>query len=521
LGIGDAAPEPASVGDCDLLSQSPPRVSADVALLDALAVALRGARRPLCVVGPAPFAHAAQRQAVLDLLRIARLPVYADAASQLRFLPHGERAEVEWLDAMGAALAVPASASPALWRLEPDLILQLGAAPVATAWEAFVESRRDCRHVVIAEHDRPDPVSTAECVVQAPLPAVCAELAARLAVAPEKAPEDGEDLEAAAAWRSQLAVCGKSWLGAVRATLRHQSVADVADSVDGADTDGADTDGADTDRADTDNADIADEGIFDAPPLAEAVAVRAVIEEMPHGGVLMVGNSLPVRFLDVFSAGVEEVWQPGAGRLVRVLSQRGVNGIDGLVSGAAGAASVATMLDGIGHGGAPFCLLLGDVALLHDLGGLAALRHRLPGPFIIVVIHNGGGRIFEQLPVWRLATARGISEHWTTPHDLAFRGVAEMFGLHYERVGDVGALRGGLRRAFAERIPGGGASDPSGTGAPSEYDDHGAVLIEVTVAPDSARRGLARLAQELSRLARGEAASETLSSGDAARSLVG
>lgn len=420
---------------------APPHRGVDPAALELLIEALLAAQRPLCVLGPAPLLRLEQRGAVLGLLRAARLPVYADAASQLRFLPHREREGILWLDALGAALSAPTAPLPLL-ELEPDLVLQLGAPPVPTAWERFLESRKACRHLVVAEHGWPDPISTAECLVQAPLAALCEQLTERV----ERLPEPLAD--SADAWHDEIGGLEQRWRSAVATSLAPEAP---------------------------------DGGEPDTTVLEEARAVRAVIEEMPEGGVLMVSNSLPVRFLDTFSPGVEAVWQPGEGRMVRVLVQRGLNGIDGLVSGAAGAASVGASLapeapDRENAEAPPFCLLIGDVALLHDLGGLAALRHRAPGPFAVVVLHNDGGRIFEQLPVRELARERGILGHWTTPHGRSFRGAAEMFGLRYQRAESEGALRGELRRAF---------------------DSAGAVLIEVPLDADSALRCMERLARAL------------------------
>src|SRR6185295_6494041 len=92
---------------------------------------------------------------------------------------------------------------------------------------------------------------------------------------------------------------------------------------------------------------------------------------------------------------------------VRVLSQRGVSGIDGLLAGAAGAASVTEL---------PVTLLVGDVSFLHDVGGLALARHAR-APLVIVVINNDGGRIFEQLPLARSGHSAALP-HFTTPHGL-------------------------------------------------------------------------------------------------------
>src|SRR5260370_40068448 len=74
---------------------------------------------------------------------------------------------------------------------------------------------------------------------------------------------------------------------------------------------------------------------------------------------------------------------------VRGLANRGVNGIDGVVSSAAGAAAAT---------GRPTLALVGDLALLHDLGGLVAAA-RLRVPLTVVAVNNDGGGIFHFLPI--------------------------------------------------------------------------------------------------------------------------
>jgi 2-succinyl-5-enolpyruvyl-6-hydroxy-3-cyclohexene-1-carboxylate synthase len=104
----------------------------------------------------------------------------------------------------------------------------------------------------------------------------------------------------------------------------------------------------------------------------------------------------------------------------RVLSNRGANGIDGTVSTAFGVAAA----------GGPTVLLIGDVALQHDVGGLIAAR-RLGIPLKIVLLDNGGGGIFDFLPVAR--EGEDFERHVATPHGLDFAHAAALYGLaHHE-----------------------------------------------------------------------------------------
>lgn len=162
--------------------------------------------------------------------------------------------------------------------------------------------------------------------------------------------------------------------------------------------------------------------------LGEGAVARELVRALPHGGSLSVGNSLPIRTLDRFV--------PGNDLELDVLCQRGANGIDGLVSGAIGA-SLATSRPG--------ALLLGDLSLLHDLGGLASARLART-PLAIVVVQNGGGRIFEQLPVAHAAP--WAMPHFTTPHELDLAHAAALFALPFARAHERSELRAALERAM-------------------------------------------------------------------------
>jgi 2-succinyl-5-enolpyruvyl-6-hydroxy-3-cyclohexene-1-carboxylate synthase len=126
-----------------------------------------------------------------------------------------------------------------------------------------------------------------------------------------------------------------------------------------------------------------------------------------------------------------------------VLCNRGANGIDGTVSAAFGAAAADPE--------APVVLLIGDVALAHDLGGLLAAR-RFGLQLTIVLLNNDGGGIFHFLPVASQADA--FEEHIATPHGLDFADAARLYGCGYRRVETVT----GLGDALAASVSGTGTT---------------------------------------------------------------
>jgi 2-succinyl-5-enolpyruvyl-6-hydroxy-3-cyclohexene-1-carboxylate synthase len=165
---------------------------------------------------------------------------------------------------------------------------------------------------------------------------------------------------------------------------------------------------------------------------------------LPADATLFVSSSMPVRDIETF-------W-PVRPDPPRALCNRGANGIDGVVSSAFGAAAAA---------GGPAVLLIGDVALAHDIGGLLAAG-RLGLRLVVVLVDNGGGGIFDFLPVAESKFARcadrrerGASEdlytrHIATPTGLDFAAAAGLYGLTYERAHDLAGFRSALEAALAD-----------------------------------------------------------------------
>jgi 2-succinyl-5-enolpyruvyl-6-hydroxy-3-cyclohexene-1-carboxylate synthase len=170
-----------------------------------------------------------------------------------------------------------------------------------------------------------------------------------------------------------------------------------------------------------------------APGDFEGKLLAALEPELPDEAVVWVSSSMPIR--DV------EACFPQSPKPLRFLANRGANGIDGVVSSALGA-RIAT--------GLPTWVLIGELALQHDVGGLLAAR-RAGVPLEIFCIDNGGGGIFDFLPVAEHADPAAYEAHIATPSkdvDLA----ALWPGLRVARTDRRQNVR--LHRELAERVAG-------------------------------------------------------------------
>ncbi len=165
-----------------------------------------------------------------------------------------------------------------------------------------------------------------------------------------------------------------------------------------------------------------------ASELSEPATAALLGRALPAEATLVVAASMPIRDVEAFIA-----VRPDP---PRVLANRGANGIDGTVSAAFGVAAA---------GEGPVVLLIGDVALAHDIGGLLAAR-RAGLALTIVLLDNDGGGIFHFLPV--AGEPDAFEEHVATPHGLDFAHAAALYGCRYERA----ATGAELERALVDSL---------------------------------------------------------------------
>jgi 2-succinyl-5-enolpyruvyl-6-hydroxy-3-cyclohexene-1-carboxylate synthase len=305
-------------------------------------------------------------------------PLLADPLSQLRWGAHDRTAVIDRYD---AALRDETSIA----ALEPDVVVRFGAMPTSKPLLQFLQRHGTAFTIVVRTAGWSDPTLLANEMVHADPASLCRQL--------RSAVHDGA--RPAAASTSWL----ETWRG-IDATVA-EGLARYLESCDGP---------------------------FEGAALAEVAAA------VPSGGTLFVSSSMPVRDLDSFAAG--DV------RRLRVLANRGANGIDGINSSALGAAAAAREL-----GRGPLVLVIGDIAFYHDMNGLLAARlHALDAT--IVVINNDGGGIFSFLP--QASHPAHFEQLFGTPHGMELGPATAIYGADYQLVLSVAALGDVVRSSVVQ-----------------------------------------------------------------------
>jgi 2-succinyl-5-enolpyruvyl-6-hydroxy-3-cyclohexene-1-carboxylate synthase len=163
-------------------------------------------------------------------------------------------------------------------------------------------------------------------------------------------------------------------------------------------------------EADASVRDVVDGRLRELDEISEPGVWSSLGAALRDGDSVLAASSMPVRDMEAFL-------RPGP-EGVRIVSNRGANGIDGLVSTSAGIAAGS---------GARTWAVLGDLALFHDIGGLAAARR--VNELRLIVIDNSGGGIFHFLPQSDALPEEEFEALLGTPMDMDPGEALTLFGL--------------------------------------------------------------------------------------------
>lgn len=344
-----------------------------VAQVQELAGIIRQHERGLIVCGPDDQRDAGFVAAVTRLSQATGYPILADPLSGLRFGPHVENGRVS--GAYNFYLAgqgrLPA---------EPQLILRFGAVPTSKPLNTYLDTLAEPPvQIHIRANGRwADDTHRVQLFLQADPVVVCYSLC-----------EELTDDQPSKSWSDSIASLEASCWQAL-----------------------------DQWRDDT---------FFDG------TAVADVLAWMPPNTRLFVGNSLPVRHVDMFG-------RPST-KLIQTYGNRGASGIDGNISTALGI--------GAADPDAPLVAIVGDITFYHDMNGLFALKELGGRNVTIILLNNNGGGIFHRLPI--AAFEPPFTRRFLTPHDLDFAPAAEMYGLHHQLVTDRRTLNQALNDDSSNR----------------------------------------------------------------------
>ncbi len=293
---------------------------------------------------------------------ITGYPIFLDVAHPLRFqvIRQSASAVVGHYDVLGRIKF--------LHENQPELIIHLGAPLTSGAWEQWMD-RASERGVVIHAITRdgwPDPSGSAATVTMGNPTEIIRELSRRITKILS------ENKSRKNSWITK-------WQKADE--LVRQKIAEVSQSIE----------------------------------FGEGASVFTAVQTCPPESQLVLGNSLPIREVDF--------WCGAESRKITTYAIRGGNGIDGMISVAAGIAEGAKKKT---------MLLMGDISFLHDIGGLL-VASQVKTTLVLLVINNGGGRIFDHLPVGQMIKSPEL-DWWTTPHSMQFAHIAAQFGIVYKMI---------------------------------------------------------------------------------------
>lgn len=153
--------------------------------------------------------------------------------------------------------------------------------------------------------------------------------------------------------------------------------------------------------------------IMDEETLFEGKIVKMIEKLAKKNTRLFAANSMEIRYIDSF-------YNDEYKKNIKILCNRGANGIDGVVSSAIGVSKVSDNT----------ILFIGDLSLYHDLNGLLAGKME-DSNLVIVLVNNDGGGIFRFLPQ---SGERNFEYLFLTQHGINFEGVSQLYEVQYSLV---------------------------------------------------------------------------------------
>lgn len=343
--------------------------------IEAVVETLNTTARGLLVIGRLNSPE--ESRAVHSLAEKLAWPVFADVASGLRIGAPGENI-IHFFDQL---LLSEGFAE----RHRPATVLHLGGQMVSKRWREFLEKKRPAHYILVQDHPgRSDPTHSLTRLIESDITRFCQRISGK--IRPAGNPR----------WRA----------GLIRRSRKVQETLTTF--------------------------------LASRSTVSEISVAYHLSRLVPRPGGLFLASSMPVRDMDMYacpsgSCSCEAHSPPASPAhdlstsprpqepLLRVACNRGASGIDGTVACACG---FAAGLEG------PVTLLIGDLALLHDLNSLAQVQS-LSQPLVIVAINNGGGGIFSFLPISEYEDV--FEPYFATPQHFDFRHAAAMFGLAYCR----------------------------------------------------------------------------------------
>lgn len=350
---------------------------------EALAKKFSKTERGLIIVGSNRYEK--EFENLLNQLSLAlSYPIYIDGSSSLRF---GRLSQKNTIDNLTALVRVKNFQK----HYDPELIIQFGGTPTSNVMLEFFKNSKAEKILANEFGDRNDPSLTAKIVLRISPSEFCESVIQRI--------EKNRNQESC-------------WLADLRAMNK------IA--------------GEEKERL-----------IEGAEFPFEGRVVTELLEVLPDKSNLMISNSLPIRDVDFFASPnysrrsptpTQDVRIPHVcrqGRLsgtyggfpkqINVYTNRGASGIDGINSTALGIAKASKE---------PTYLIVGDLAFYHDMNGLHnAIKYKIP--LTVVLINNGGGGIFESLPISDYKEY--FRENFLTPLNIDFKKFINAYGGNFIR----------------------------------------------------------------------------------------